>query len=192
MKRIALVLALAGLVSFAAFVPAKPMNKPMNGAMGSAMGEHQTFTAHLAGSNEVPPVDTQAHGNAMFWAAGDSVRFRIVANGIQHVTGAHIHLGVAGANGPVVVSLFHPAEPTGTVNGTLVTGTFTASDLAGPLAGKTLTDLLADMSADSTYVNVHTTENPAGEIRGPVMSGKASMEHGEKDGTMGESGGMKH
>ncbi len=170
MKRLSLVLSLAGLVALVALAPAAPM--------GGMSGGHHTFTAHLTGQAEVPPVDTQAHGNAMFWADGDSVRYRLVANGIEHVTGAHIHLGLSGTNGPVVVSLFNPASPTDTVNGTLTSGSFAASDLTGPLAGMTLDDLLAKMASDSTYVNVHTTENPSGEIRGMITEGKANMEKG--------------
>jgi hypothetical protein len=53
-------------------------------------------------------------------------------------------------------------------NGTLAEGTFTAANLVGPLAGATLADLLAEMEAGNSYVNVHTLAFPPGEIRGQV------------------------
>jgi hypothetical protein len=45
----------------------------------------------------------------------------------------------------------------------------TADDLVGPLAGGELGDLIAEMVAGNTYVNVHTVANPGGEIRGQLF-----------------------
>jgi hypothetical protein len=39
------------------------------------------------------------------------------------------------------------------------------------MAGKQLTDPAAAMSNGDTYVNVHTEQNPNGEIRGQIVSG---------------------
>ena len=36
------------------------------------------------------------------------------------------------------------------------------------MAGMTILDLVAQMEAGQTYVNVHTVENPGGEIRGQI------------------------
>jgi hypothetical protein len=57
-----------------------------------------------------------------------------------------------------------PGSPTGAVNGALATGSFTATD------GNQITmdSLLLLMRNGNAYVNVHTTENPNGEIRGKV------------------------
>jgi hypothetical protein len=55
------------------------------------------------------------------------------------------------------------------INGVLAEGTITAADLVGPLSGKSLSDLMTDVMAGETYVNVHTTQNPAGEIRGQII-----------------------
>jgi hypothetical protein len=38
----------------------------------------------------------------------------------------------------------------------------------GPLAGQSLDALLAAMRDGDTYVNVHTTQFPGGEIRGQI------------------------
>ena len=56
-----------------------------------------------------------------------------------------------------------------TVNGNLAIGTLTAADLIGPLSGLTLSDLLAEIEAGNTYVNVHTQAHPTGEIRGQIF-----------------------
>jgi hypothetical protein len=55
--------------------------------------------------------------------------------------------------------------PTGAVNGVLSKGTSAASDLKGPLTGKQLSDLVNLIKSGNAYVNVHTTQNPRGEIR---------------------------
>ncbi|MGA9149354.1 MAG: CHRD domain-containing protein [Candidatus Nitrosopolaris sp.] len=94
---------------------------------------------------------------------------------INSVIGAHIHSGSAKQNGPIVLFLFgNPTmtgPPTGKVNGLLSKGNSTASDLKGPLAGKELTDLVNLIKSGNAYVNVHTTQNPKGEIRGQITTG---------------------
>ena len=57
------------------------------------------------------------------------------------------------------------AEP---INGNLASGNITNADLEGPMAGKTLIDLNKAIELGETYVNVHTEENPNGEIRGQI------------------------
>ena len=91
-----------------------------------------------------------------------------VAN-INNVTLAHIHQGKTGMNGPVVVVLFNSeSKPLGMVHGPLAQGNFTPADLKGPLAGKQLSDLVNMIKNGDAYVNVHTTQNPEGEIRGQL------------------------
>ena len=62
------------------------------------------FRAILNGGNEVPPVRTNATGDAVFQLSADGtrLRFRLVIRNIAQVTQAHIHLGRRGQNGPVV------------------------------------------------------------------------------------------
>jgi CHRD domain len=68
---------------------------------------------------------------------------------------AHVHLGVAGKSGKIVVPLCAPC--TSGAHGTKVV---TAVAATAMIAGK-------------AYVNVHTTKNPAGEIRGQVKAAAA-------------------
>jgi hypothetical protein len=130
------------------------------------------FAAQLQGSQEVPPVDTPANGRAVFDVrdGGDqgSIAYRLFLRKIDHVVAAHIHLGCPGENGDVVVTLFS-GGPTGEVDGVLVRGLITSNDLEGPLAGRGLGSLIRRMQSGCTYVNVHTSEWPGGEIRGQVQ-----------------------
>ena len=53
-------------------------------------------------------------------------------------------------------------------------GTISNDMLEGPMAGKTLEgDLVKAIQNGQAYVNVHTTENPDGAIRGQISSGGA-------------------
>lgn len=141
------------------------------------------FVAHLDGGQEVPAVATSATGQAAFEldASETALSYRLIVANIENVVAAHIHLGVAGTNGPVVAFLFGTAAPGGgPVNGVLAQGTITASDLTGPLAGMPLSVLVSTMRVQGTYANVHTNDGvapadtgpgdfPAGEVRGQIM-----------------------
>lgn len=77
--------------------------------------------------------------------------------------------------GPVVVQLVpiggSPAQLNPPQSGTLkFPGKFDATQLAGPLAGKTLADFTAAAASGNIYVNVHSTDYPAGVVRGTLTS----------------------
>lgn len=131
------------------------------------------FNVQLAGSEEVPPVDTKAAGSAEFKAPHfDSIYYSVNVSNIDKVTAAHIHSGKTGENGPIVVTLFKTESPSSEImNGILTSGNITNADLEGPMAGKTLIDLNKAMELGETYVNVHTEEHPNGEIRGQIKGG---------------------
>ena len=134
---------------------------------------HNVFNAKLVGSNEVPPVTTGASGTATFQllpAAGHEqvLSFQLSLKNINGVTGAHIHNGKQGENGPVVADLFKPSGPTGAINGKLAAGTLTSSKLTGSLHNKELSALVNMIRSGEAYVNVHTTQNQNGEIRGQI------------------------
>jgi hypothetical protein len=130
-----------------------------------------TFHAILEGDEEVPPVDSDAKGAAIFRTSNDGteLNYKLVVANIEDVTAAHIHLAPRGENGDIVAFLFDPETPTeGRTNGVLAEGTITSEDLVGPLAEATLSELIDEMEAGNTYVNVHTVEHPSGEIRGQI------------------------
>lgn len=96
------------------------------------------------------------------------VAYSIDVADITAVTAAHIH-DPAGANATagIIVPLFAgPEGGTGEVNGELVASTFTAANITNDAVS--MDSLLVLMRNGQSYVNVHTTANPAGEIRGQV------------------------
>ena len=138
-----------------------------------AQQQQQQFTAKLSGKNEVPPVITPATGIATFTVSpdGTSLHYVLSVSDITGVMGAHLHAGPSTQNGPAIAGLFNPSmagHPTGKVHGSLSVGTIRASNLTGPLAGKELSDLILLIKTGNTYVNVHTTQNRGGEIRGQL------------------------
>lgn len=128
------------------------------------------FKAFLNGRNEVPPVQTAATGDAIFElnSSGTQLRFALIIRNISRATQGHIHLGRTGRNGPVAVFLFGPNKFGISVRRGVVRGTLTNQDLIGPLQGKTLRDLITEFEDGNAYVNVHTSRNPDGEIRGQI------------------------
>ncbi|MEO5600440.1 MAG: CHRD domain-containing protein [Cyclobacteriaceae bacterium] len=136
-----------------------------------------TFTAHLSGANEVPPVDLNGQGQAIFKLSkdGTELHYKLIVANIENVTQSHIHCGDAGVNGPVVVFLFRSATGGVTQNGVLAEGVITSANIiargssAACMGGlATFANLLDKMRNGSAYVNVHTVAFPGGEIRGQV------------------------
>ena len=85
---------------------------------------------------------------------------------IETVHFGHLHLGNRGVNGGVVADLVGRTAPS--PQGVIAEGTITAASLKGPLLGKSLNDLVTAMENEGVYVNVHSDQFPAGEIRGQV------------------------
>jgi len=151
-------------------------------ALPAGAGNGRNFTAApLSGSNEVPANDSQGSGVAHFKLSkdGTALSYKLIVANLDNVLQAHIHCGSADENGAVVAFLYPPAPPAqlipGTFNGVLQTGVITDAQII-PLVGNTicgadiedLDDLIAQMRAGNTYVNVHTTALPGGEIRGQI------------------------
>ena len=142
-----------------------------------ATKQHTNYRAILRGSNQNPPVETNAHGVfiATLSADGKSLTFKLIVANMENVTMAHIHIGDSATNGPVVVFLFHTETPVARQDGILSQGTFTASDFKGPLMGQAFSALINAIMNGDAYVNVHSTQHPAGEIRGQIfIAGKTN------------------
>jgi hypothetical protein len=139
-----------------------------------ARGPDSNFRTHLTGAEEVPPVDTDAQGQAIFKlsADGESLSYKLIVANIEDVLMAHIHIAPAGENGGIVVWLYPDGPPPalieGRFQGVLATGVITADDLVGDLAGQPLSALIDLFTSGDAYVNVHTLAFPGGEIRGQV------------------------
>jgi hypothetical protein len=126
------------------------------------------FTAPLAGASEVPPVTTSASGRADFThnEDTDTIDFALNVTNISNGFAAHIHSGTAGVNGPILVTLFMGPNTGPNFTGQLASGTIDAGDITG----MTVAQLVAAMRGGQTYVNVHTDQNPNGEIRGQIVN----------------------
>lgn len=144
------------------------------GTVAAAKPGVMNMTTPLSGAEEVPAVETQARGVAIIKFTNDGdLTYKLNVANIENVLQAHIHLGEAGTNGPVVAFLYPDGPPPvlipGRFSGTLAEGTITADDLVGPLAGSDDIDaLLEHIRNGNAYVNVHTQQNQGGEIRGQI------------------------
>jgi hypothetical protein len=126
-----------------------------------------SFTATLSGANEVPPVTTPATGSATLSVSGSQITYTINVTNLQNAVLGHIHLAAAGANGPVRLNLCGtgaPEPPCTSGTGVLATGT------NGATLGVTFEELLTAMRTGGAYVNVHTSANQGGEIRGQIVA----------------------
>ncbi len=122
-------------------------------------GTEMHYAARLTGSQEVPAVDTTASGSARVYLNADKTvaTVQVTTSGLSGpITGAHIHSGIAGANGDVVKSL--------DIQGNVLTATWRTNDNVTPLTA----DLINDLMNGGLYINVHTAANPNGEIRGQL------------------------
>ncbi len=133
--------------------------------LGACDSEEQ-FVATMSGANEFPnAVTTNATGTATFTLIdATTLSYDLSLASMSNVTASHIHQGAAGVNGGVIVTLFAPAQATGGVSGSVATGTITGADITG----MSFDSLLTRMRNGTLYVNVHSTNFPAGEIRGQV------------------------
>jgi hypothetical protein len=131
-------------------------------------GTAREFSMQLTGANEVPPVTTSATGRSEVNIAADdqSITFRVEAENIVNVAVAHIHVGAAGTNGPIIFFLFNSA--TQGQFASPVTGILYPQDFIPAGGLTTFEEAIAAIRAGNTYVNVHTTANPNGEIRGQL------------------------
>ena len=133
----------------------KPIRKSMLAAAivsiftlggGAAFGADMKIK--LSGANEVPPVTTSASGEGTISVADDgSVSGSVMTKGVQ-ATAAHIHMGAAGKNGPVIVPFTKEGD------------TFKA-----PAGAKLDADQMKAFKAGDLYFNVHSAANPGGELR---------------------------
>jgi hypothetical protein len=131
-----------------------------------------TFDTQLSGDNEVPAVASDGSGYATISLSEDetSIDYRVYVNDLDNVIQAHIHVGPPGENGPVAAFLFGPADPPVSSDGLLAEGTITEDDLI-PTPGTfdgSMAQFVELIRSGETYVNVHTTAYPNGEIRGQL------------------------
>jgi hypothetical protein len=114
------------------------------------------INATLRGVSEVPPNTSTAIGNVTgtFNTLTNELKLKIAFSGLSiNATAGHIHNAAIGANGPVIVPFTN--VPSSTAGIFSYSGTLSAANAAALLAG-------------NTYVNIHNSFYPGGEIRGQL------------------------
>jgi hypothetical protein len=127
----------------------------VRGQLG-ASSNVRLLSADLTGAAEVPPADANGRGvgRVRFQEGDTQVCFTLSAQSIRlPAAAAHIHRGVAGQNGPVVVA-FVPPDANGVSRG--------CATASATLIG----EILANPAG--FYVNVHTSQFPGGAVRGQL------------------------
>ncbi len=120
------------------------------GQGGAAWG--QEIKVALSGSQEIPPVTTQASGAGTISVGADkSVRGSVTISGMA-ATAAHIHEAAAGMNGPIIIPLVKTADNVWSVP-----------------EGAKLTDAQYESyKSGNLYYNAHSAAYRGGEIRGQI------------------------
>ena len=129
---------------------------------GVARANPESFKVELTGAQSVPAVETGGSGTAelTYDPATRVVTWNIAYSGLSSAaTMAHFHgPAKAGQNAPVIIWLSKQGSPP-----------------ASPMTGSaTLTPEQAKQFSDGEwYINLHTQDHPAGEIRGQVVPPKS-------------------
>lgn len=115
------------------------------------------FHADLNGAQAGTASAGTGSANAWLNVGTNELTFNLVWTGLGSLTtNGHIHRGLPGVSGPVTVPF--PGLPLGQTFG----GYNNVFTLTAPLA--------ADLIAGLDYVNIHTSQFPAGEIRGQLLA----------------------
>jgi uncharacterized protein (DUF1800 family) len=119
----------------------------------------RTYVAVMNGASEVPPVATSATGTATVILAPDetSALVSLTFSGLSAPeTSAHLHAAAPpGNNAGIVLDL---DQPPGQISNMLWT--------LQPAGGLTTQGLIDALKGGQMYANVHSANNPSGEIRG--------------------------
>ncbi len=120
---------------------------------GDATAAPAVLVASLEGRNEVGAGATDGQALELIGLQGNTLSYSVTWRGIGTPTGADIHAGGRGADGPVVVPLFTTPRPAGG----FASGTVTVTDPA----------LLAALRSDpgGFYTDLRTPEFPGGAAR---------------------------
>ncbi len=174
-------------------------------AVAGGNGGNHLRSGTLTGYEENPDISTAANGTFEATIKDDkTIAYKLTyANLEGTVQQAHIHFGKPAINGGISVFLCsnldngpagtQPCPQSGTVQGELA-----AADVIGPNAAPTpqgiepgaFAELVAAIRAGHTYVNVHSTKWPGGEIRAQIRAkGHDDDDQGEGHGDSNNGNG---
>jgi CHRD domain-containing protein len=134
------------------------------------------MTATLGGAEETTATPgllgtlTGAVGTATVAVDATNEELAVTLNLFNFETGTsagHIHVGPRGVAGPVVINFPIPVGRSGDLSLTFRLGA--SAFVARPEVGiLTMADAIQSIVGGGAYVNIHTSEFPAGEIRGQL------------------------
>jgi len=157
------------------------------GAVAFAHDDSQSVRERLSGFQEVPAISTTGSGTfrAFIDTSGGEIRYRVAFSGLESpIQQSHIHFENVTNNGPIVVFLCTnlgnapvgvtvqacpPNATSGTYQGTITAADVLASTAQGLEAGN-FDEFVRAVYAGATYVNIHTSGHPGGEIRAQIQN----------------------
>jgi hypothetical protein len=150
-------------------------------ATAAVAGGGSTIREELTGDEEPPVVLTDGEGNFRAKIGREQVDYKLRYEDLEGtVTQAHIHIGQPLANGGIAVWLCGTESNPGPMGTPMcpsspgtVTDSFTAADVVDTAERQGITtgefdELVEAMRDGFTYVNVHSSLAPTGEIRGQI------------------------
>jgi hypothetical protein len=142
-----------------------------------------TFELNLSGANEVPPVSPAGTGSAtvVLDPTAQTLQVSATFSGLTSgTTAAHIHCCAPLGTNAIVATLqpAFPGFPLGVTSGTYNSDLSIVLDLTmassyntdfinahGMTVAQAEADLIAGILGGQSYLNIHTANNPSGEIR---------------------------
>jgi hypothetical protein len=123
--------------------------------------------ASMTGDQVVPPVQTSSYAVSAFVPTEDRSALVWILS-VQEldpatITEAHVHVGPAGQNGPILFRMTPLAFDQG-----VAYGVWTASDLEAGGGIRTLAQAIAALRTGRCYSDVHTRTQPNGLVRGQI------------------------
>jgi hypothetical protein len=132
-------------------------------------GNPDVFRTVMGSAQEIPQVTGNAGGLGIVAVAEDQQSLTVTINGtrdvnLANVTAAHIHVGHLGENGPIAATVYMQSMGAFTDPYTKV---ITSADLNTSVVAN-MAALINLIQSNNAYLNVHTTANPNGFIRGQL------------------------
>ncbi|HEX6722584.1 MAG TPA: CHRD domain-containing protein [Burkholderiaceae bacterium] len=160
-------------------------------AAGAALATGpRVLRADLSGDEEVPAVFTTGKGDLrlLVYPGRNTIAYELTYSGLTApVTQAHIHFGQPAVNGAISAFLCtnlgngptgtQPCPNSGTISGVITADQVVASAAAQGIAAGDIDALIDVLREQLTYVNVHSTRFPGGEIRGQIGHHRGGHHH---------------